>query len=114
MKKYFSKAVLLIAAIFLSGILSSCTYFSQFTVGDKLKQLRVGMTKAQVLKIMGKPVDEVYTTPDVWYYYTDTKWHDFLTTSDECTPLVFKNGKLQGWGNDFYNTQVQLGKINEI
>lgn len=85
-------------------LLSSCAYFSQYSNQEKAKQLRVGMTKQEVLKIMGEPLrHEVYNKPDLWYYYIDTKWHDTYTTEDECLPLVFKDGKLQGWGREFYN-----------
>ena len=59
------------------------------------------MTKAQVLAIMGEPVkDEIFTKPDVWFYFIEPVWVDGLTTEDECMPLVFENGKLVGWGNE--------------
>ncbi len=61
------------------------------------------MTKAQVLKVMGEPLkNQTYATPNAWFYYIDTQWYDGLTTEDECLPLVFKNGKLAGWGWDYY------------
>lgn len=106
--------LLLTLGILTAGMLCSCTWYSQFTIGEKLKQLRVGMSKQEVLKVMGDPVKEVYNKPDVWYYYTDTKWHDTFTTRDECTPLVFKDGRLQGWGNNYYNEQSQLGHIRDL
>ena len=65
--------------------------------------LRVSMTKAEVLKIMGTPLqDETFCKPDVWYYFTGQVWADGFITEDECLPLVFENGKLVGWGMDFY------------
>ena len=70
---------------------------------NNAKNLRVGMTKARVLEIMGEPVkDEAFNQPDVWYYYIETRWHDGQVTEDECMPLVFKQGKLAGWGKDYY------------
>ena len=30
------------------------------------------------------------------------------TTIDECMPVVFKNGKLAGWGNEYYNREKLL------
>lgn len=75
-------------------------------VADNLehsRQLRVGMTKNEVLEIMGEPIrDENFVKPDLWYYYINTVWFDGLVTEDECMPLVFESGKLVGWGNDFY------------
>ena len=67
------------------------------------RELRVGMTKNEVLAVMGEPIrDESFCKPDLWYYYIDTVWFDGLVTEDECMPLVLENGKLVGWGNDFY------------
>ena len=65
-------------------------------------QFRVGMTKAQVLKIMGEPVKEEFSTPDRWFYFVESVWADGLTTEEECMPLIFEKGKLIGWGNRFY------------
>jgi hypothetical protein len=87
-------------------LLGGCGYFAQFDNFENAAKLRVGMTKEQVKEIMGEPVDEVFTRPDLWYYYVNTQWHDGLTTRDECMPLVFKDGKLAGWGNDYYNRMV--------
>jgi outer membrane protein assembly factor BamE (lipoprotein component of BamABCDE complex) len=85
-------------------MLSSCAYFSQYDNVEHSRYLRVGMTKQQVLKIMGEPLrDERYNRPDVWYYYVDTQWHDFITTEDECMPVVFEKGKVVGWGNEYFN-----------
>jgi outer membrane protein assembly factor BamE (lipoprotein component of BamABCDE complex) len=69
---------------------------------DRARQLRAGMTKAQVLKIMGEPVKEEFATPDRWYYFVNSVWADGLTTEDECMPLIFEKGRLAGWGSRFY------------
>jgi hypothetical protein len=69
---------------------------------ENAKNLRIGMTKAQVLKIMGEPVKEEFATPDRWFYFVESSWADGLTTENECMPLVFEKGKLIGWGNRFY------------
>lgn len=34
----------------------------------------------------------------ILYYATNSIHSDGKTTKDECTPLVFKNNKLTGWG----------------
>ena len=39
-------------------------------------------------------------TYQVLYYRTQRVDSDGLTTKDECTPLVFKNSELVGWGKD--------------
>lgn len=38
----------------------------------------------------------------VLYYRTQRMDGDGVTTKDECTPLVFKNGLLIGWGESAY------------
>ena len=80
---------------------------------ENSKKLRVGMTKSQVLNIMGRPVEnELYSKPDVWFYHVETVWADGLDTRDECMPLVFENGKLAGWGNHFYALYKSRGVRN--
>lgn len=81
------------------------------------KKLRLGMTKAEALKIMGEPErNESFNQPDVWFYYFDINWLDGFITEDECFPLVFKDGKLLGWGNAFYTRYriEQRDKLPEI
>ena len=76
---------------------------------NNLKHIRKGMTKDEVLKVMGEPLrDEIYTTDAVWYYFTESKWSDGMMTRDECTPLFFdKNGRLRGWGLEAYKRYRQ-------
>ena len=69
---------------------------------DNSKRLRVGMTKNEVLEVMGSPLaDETFCKPDCWYYYIEPVWVDGLTTEEECMPLVFENGLLIGWATIF-------------
>ena len=100
--------MLLIAA--LGIILSGCGINSQYENFENSAQLRVGMTKEQVIQIMGEPLDVTFAQPDVWYYYINTRWNDGQTTIDECMPVVFKNSKLVGWGNSYYNQEKLLKK----
>ena len=84
-------------------LLSGCGYFTQFDNFENSAKLRAGMTKDEVRTVMGEPLDASFAKPDLWYYFIETRWHDGQITRDECMPLVFKNGKLAGWGNDYYN-----------
>ena len=96
----FRIAMILTALVFMFG----CQLCRKGDNLENSEQLRVGMTKANVLELMGEPLtDEAYATPNVWFYYITTKWYDGLTTRDECMPLVFEDGKLAGWGNEYYN-----------
>lgn len=101
----------LLAAAGCGLLLSGCGYFSKFDNFENSAKLRVGMTKDEVRNIMGEPEDEVYSKPDVWFYYIETRWHDGLVTEDECMPVVFKDGKLIGWGKEYYNRE-KLDKVH--
>ncbi|MDD3886928.1 MAG: DUF3192 domain-containing protein [Victivallaceae bacterium] len=112
--RHLFAAVALVAATgFMAG---GCSWTPEGQIADNVensKRLRVGMTKIQVLDIMGEPLtDEEYCTPNVWYYYIRVVWADGLRTEDECMPLVFRDGKLIGWGNEFY-TDYRLKLKNE-
>ena len=101
-----------------AAVLAGCNSVNPYKVAESnvanAKQLRVGMTKAQVLKIMGEPVrNESFNQPDVWFYYFETNWLDGFVTEDECFPLLFKDGKLLGWGNSFY-TRYRINKRDNI
>lgn len=96
-------------------LLAGCVFpWDAKTNVENAKQLRVGMTKAEVLRIMGEPHrNETFNRPDVWYYYSETNWLDGFVTEDECFPLLFKDGKLQGWGNSFY-TRYRIENRDKI
>jgi outer membrane protein assembly factor BamE (lipoprotein component of BamABCDE complex) len=72
-----------------------------------LAQLRTGMSKDEVFALMGPPIEgKKYCRPDVWFYYTDCKWSDSMITRDECTPILFENDKVIGWGQDAYKRHI--------
>ena len=99
MKSFVKFFPLLIIVVMLCG----CSFKEVRTNLENSQKLRVGMTKDEVLAVMGEPLkDESYHRPDLWYYYFDCNWMDGLYTEEECFPLVFKEGKLVGWGNRFY------------
>jgi hypothetical protein len=92
-----------------------------------LAKVNIGMTKAEVLQIMGDKTAKVnigintvsVTNPyrseikqvnghtyEVLYYYTHHDQRDWplkgLKILDrELTPIVFENGKVIGWGSEF-------------
>lgn len=109
----------------LTVLLTACNTFYVDTAdllrdGNKenLKKLSMGMDKTAAMQTMGTEpsrgvfmwIDNPYRSEtvtakggqsfDVLYYYTDMKQRDDKITDDELTPLVFKDGKLIGWGND--------------
>lgn len=101
--------MILTVAVITAFTMTGCAYFDLNEASRNIensKKLRIGMTKSQVLEVMGEPLrNEVYNKPNVWYYYTHTLWHDCMRTKDECMPLIFKDGKLAGWGSEFLERQ---------
>lgn len=112
MKTVCLRAVFCLAlACLLLSALTACAVRETYENRQKIRGIRVGMTQEQVREIMGKPLlNEVYNTPRVWFYYTRNRWFDGYVTRDECTPLVFdEEGRLEGWGQDYFKTNYTLG-----
>ena len=96
----------IILLLFIAAIAGGCSlnpyHVSKVNV-ENSKKLRVGMTKSEVLAIMGEPEkNETFNRPDIWFYYFNTNWIDGFVTEDECFPVIFKDGKVAGWGNAYY------------
>jgi len=96
--------ILAVVCAALAAASASCGYFQAKHQRNKLADIRVGMTKDEVVEIAGKPLSkELYSTDNYWFYYTSPKWYDGLVTQDECTPFLFDDdGVLQGWGNRYF------------
>ncbi len=96
---------------------------------ENLMELSIGMSKQEVLQIMGTKTiktmvqtinnpyrSEILTgkdgkTLEVLYYYTEIRRTDDIITDDSLTPLVFDNGKLIGWGWSFLTDNIQKYEI---
>lgn len=109
--RFFLKTLVLIAA---AALLSSCeycnwAYFQGEDTRAKMSKIRLGMTKQEVLDMMGEPLrKEKFNKPDIWFYYTDVHWGDSLEAREECAPIVFSEGRVIGWGNDFYQKNYEF------
>lgn len=117
---------LLVAALFLSA----CATLSGVRAGNRsrLNSLSLGMDKVEVLDVMGTGTKyaqgdritnpyrtEAYqaggSTWEVLLYYTDIKREDGAITDDELTPIVLKDGKVDGWGWMYWQGIVQKYEI---
>ncbi|WP_339722939.1 DUF3192 domain-containing protein [uncultured Paraglaciecola sp.] len=68
-----------------------------------ISRLQIDVSYDEILNRMGiADFNEFYTkdndTYQVLYYRTQRIEGDGVTTKNECTPLVFKNSALVGWG----------------
>lgn len=74
----------------------------------KIAQLEVGDVYSSVRKTMGTPDFNESFSEDgkkyqVIFYRTHHRHSDGETSKDECTPLIFVDGKLTSWGEKAYN-----------
>ncbi len=100
---------------------------------SNLNKLSVGLSKTDALAIMGIKtyningdiINNPYKTEikkgengksnlEIVFYYTDTKKVDGAITDDELTPLVFIEGKLEGWGWTFFDDNVKKYQIRTL
>lgn len=79
-----------------------------------IMNLRISMTQDEVVKIMGIPTaSESYEAVggervSILYYRTEDKSTTATTVKDECTPFVFINGKLTGWGDRLLTSNINM------
>lgn len=89
--------LLLILCMFVSGCGITKSYTAA-TNRNKLYRLEVGMTKEEVIKIMGRPYrKEVYKGVEYLSYLTE--WQPGY--GDDVTTLAFKGNELKGWGRNY-------------
>ena len=120
----------LLIFIMFSTILSGCASLTQIRADNrqKLNGLSVGMTKQEILNVMGTKTVQaqgsVITNPyrtemhrtnghvfEIVLYYTDIQKQDGAITDDELTPLVIMDGKLDGWGWSYWNNVINKYEI---
>ena len=104
------------------GLICVLTSFSGCTGGTnrkKLMSLELGMSKQEVLNLMKAPqLNEAYRTQDggsleVFFYNTSFEYTHQEIEADcveraICVPLVFENGRLIGWGKQFYENRIKV------
>ena len=100
---------------------------------ERLNELEIGMSKDEVLIIMGTKRFSIESSPftienpfrievqssdkniyRVLYYYTDLVKADGFITDDELTPVILKNNNLVGWGRDVWDRLSNINKSLDI
>jgi hypothetical protein len=74
---------------------------------EQVNQLTLGMSADSIRTLMGVPdftesFNQDGVTVQVLFYRTHHVKSDGKTTKDECTPLIFKQNSLVGWGDKAY------------
>ena len=115
MKKHLLLIAALSSPLFLSGCVisvgdgdSGSYYGSDWQKREQnnrkhIAKLETGMRYQDVTRKMGvadfnEMVQNDGTQRRILYYRTQRSADDGVTTKDECTPLVFEDGVLVGWG----------------
>jgi outer membrane protein assembly factor BamE (lipoprotein component of BamABCDE complex) len=74
---------------------------------ENLNEIEISMSKAEVREIMGKPYRREAKGELEWWLYETEYWDRWQNESDYLTPLLFENGKLVGWGKNYWTTKEQ-------
>jgi len=94
------KSVMMV--ILLGLFVAGCDSINASNNRNSLNKLEVGMSKEQVTSIMGKPYQrEVSGEGEYWLYETERKTI-YRTPSEYLTPVVFEDGKVAGWGRNYW------------
>jgi hypothetical protein len=104
--------------VFVAVLVLTCACTPAFVkTSSDLMRLKGGMAQEEVTAIMGVPtLSELYESADggwisILYYRTEQKQTTLLSAKDECTPVVFVNGKLVGWGERLMASNINLLKV---
>ena len=90
--------VISMAIIFLSGCVSPIIN------RKNLLKLDVGMSKSEVIEIMGKPYRREAIENTEWLLYKTESRHAMMVDERAyLTPLFLQDGTLVGWGNTYWN-----------
>lgn len=104
------KKLLIVISMLLVILMSGCEEENR----RNLNTLEVGMTKAQILEIMGNPYRREAENSSEWLLYqTERKdshiggYYSIRPESQWLTPLLIQDGKLVGWGSNYWTTKEQ-------
>lgn len=107
-------------AVFSLGCVSSSKLLWNINKArDRLMELELGMSKQEVLQLMGKPYSrEVFTGQngemfDFLLYITQYTYSGAIPDSDK-TPICFRDGKLIGWGWNFYGQTKRHYEVKKV
>ncbi len=113
----------IIVAIIFSFLLASCAagpYRTKIEAEQNRKNLaylKSGMTRHEVLSLMGRPDKteryEIDKKPiEFWFYLTEgTSIDDRALTDAHFTPIAFDNGTLKEWGRSFYDKTLRIKDV---
>jgi outer membrane protein assembly factor BamE (lipoprotein component of BamABCDE complex) len=69
-------------------------------------ELQVGMSRQQMLSLMGNPYRREVYGDDEFLIYETNHWAG-IDSSERFTPVHLKNGKVMGWGRNYYDDAIR-------
>ncbi len=112
----------IVIILLLVFVLFGCSSLGTFALENRqnLIKLEYGMTKSEVHSVMGQKTVRSHNNPyrtamymskeglpiEVFFYWTD-RTKSYGVSDNELTPVVFSNGKVVGWGREFWMEFVQ-------
>ena len=103
MKKVVIASIL---GLFLCGCSADDWYGHGYTNRTNLNKIEIGMTKAEVREIMGKPYQREASSDSEWWLYQTTH-SAYVPYEVRYTPIAFVDGKVIGWGRNYWTTKEQ-------
>ncbi len=94
-------------------LLGGCALNAAITRG-RLNNLRIGMTKQEVIQTMGSPIQvEAYqfqpgVQTEFLFYRTDYHLDMAGEPHETLVPVAIENGLVQGWGRNYYDNRIKV------
>ena len=133
MRQYFDvsriRETRTILLVLLVAGLTSCNIYPGKENRKHLMELKRGMNKQQIIDTMGLPNRNeafannnggsieifFYNITDEWAMEEDTGnpfYDGSCRYSSNCVPLVIENGRLIGWGKEFYQEKLKIEHVS--
>ena len=91
---------ILVPLLFLIAILAGCGLANQSRNNSNIVDIRVGQTEEQLIAIMGKPQVTRGSGSKLYFLYTTNA--GYSDQYNRYTPILLVNGKVEGWGKQYF------------
>lgn len=114
------RATIVVALALCASGCASASPFATSSVRGKLQQIEIGMSKDEVLRVVGQPYGreafpDAGGTPVEFLLYQTKFVGMMLSPGDaELVPVAIKNGRVIGWGRNFYDRTKQYHVEQEV
>jgi len=86
--------------LFFTSMLAGCGLVNQSRNNSNIVDIRVGQTEEQLIAIMGKPQATRGSGSKLYFLYTTST--SYSDQYNRYTPILLVNGKVEGWGKQYF------------